>query len=234
MGWQRVVRHVAQKFGVDITRYPPAFDTTSRDEIPRQLRDVERPLVLDVGANVGQSVLRYRNLLPGCEIHSFEPSPTAFQELQAVAGPDVRLMNVAVGSAPGSITLLENSSSYMTSVLPPGPSAWGTIVRSTDVPVITLDDYCEEQKIARVDLLKTDTQGYDLEVLRGARGIIEAGRVRLVLVELNFVEMYQEQPRFDKLLGFLLDRGFHLVWFYDMLWLGSRAGWCDALLAGPS
>jgi FkbM family methyltransferase len=189
-------------------------------------------VVLDVGANIGQSVERFRELLPGCELHSFEPSPTAFQQLQATASPDVRLTNAAVGSAAGSVTLLENTVSVLTSVLPPGPSGLGTIERSTVVPMITLDDYCEEHNVIHVDLLKSDTQGYELEVLRGARRLIEAARVRLILVELNFVERYEGQPRFDEVLSFVLDRGFHLVSFFEIHWQGSsRAGWCDALLA---
>ena len=52
---------------------------------------------------------------------------------------------------------------------PVGPAVRGTITGEVDVSVITLDDYCSELGIARVDLLKIDTQGYDLEVLKGPR-----------------------------------------------------------------
>jgi FkbM family methyltransferase len=232
MGWQGIVRRAARRVGVDVSRYPPAR-TSPIGDVKRHVRGVDRPVVFDVGANVGQSVRRYRSALPGCEIHSFEPSPTTFEELRAnVEGPDVRLVNVAVGSTPGSLLLFETASSVMTSLLTPVPQGPARRVdRATEVPVITLDDYCAEQNISRVDLLKTDTQGYDLEVLRGARRIIEDGRVHLVMMEVDFTELYVGQPRFDVVLGHLLDRGYHLVSFYEMHWKGNRAGWCDALLA---
>ena len=90
VSWKRVVRQIARRAGLDISRYPPAR-TSSRGDILRHLRDVERPVVLDVGANVGQSVRRYRNLLQGCEIHSFEPSPTTTSAGRSSRGtPTVR------------------------------------------------------------------------------------------------------------------------------------------------
>jgi FkbM family methyltransferase len=237
MGWKSTARQILRKAGVEVTRYekpsgeprPPKW---SNEAIRDYLSDVEQPVVLDVGANRGQSVERFRELLPGCQLHSFEPSPTAFQQLQAAASPDVRLINAAVGSAAGSVTLLENKVSALTSVLPLGPSGLGTIERSTVVPMITLDDYCEEHQVTQVDLLKCDTQGYELEVLRGACRLIDARRVRLILVELNFMERYEGQARFDEVLSFALDRGFHLVSFFEIEWRSSsRAGWGDALLA---
>ena len=52
----------------------------------------------------------------------------------------------------------------MSSFLSSGAEGKGTITREFDVPVITLDDYCSKMNIGRVDLLKDDTQGYELEV----------------------------------------------------------------------
>ncbi len=56
----------------------------------------------------------------------------------------------------------------MSSLLRPAAAAWGSIVRETEVAITTLDDYCRSTDVSRIDLLKIDTQGYELEVLRGA------------------------------------------------------------------
>jgi FkbM family methyltransferase len=83
------------------------------DDIGSLLIDVPRPVVFDVGANLGQSVAIFRQLLPDSTLHSFEPGRKAFRELKAVSHGlrNVHLINAAVGSAPGRRTLIENERS---------------------------------------------------------------------------------------------------------------------------
>jgi FkbM family methyltransferase len=56
------------------------------------------------------------------------------------------------------------------------------------VSVRTIDDFCAEQAIAEIDLLKIDTEGYDLQVLEGARSLLTRGRVRFVYSEFNVLQ----------------------------------------------
>src|SRR5437870_5270270 len=105
MGWKHFAHRMVRKAGIDVIRYrepsaesSPGAPSWSTEAIRGYLSDVERPVVFDVGANIGQSVELYRHLLPGCEIHAFEPSPTTFRQLQTVGASDVRLINAAVGS----------------------------------------------------------------------------------------------------------------------------------------
>ena len=151
-------------------------------DIAISLRDIAFPVVLDVGANIGQSAAGFRHLLPGSIIHCFEPNRSAYLELeQNTAGlADLHLNQVAVGATTGVLRFFEYDDSQMSSFLSGGPAGRGTITDEVDVSVITLDDYCSELGIARVDLLKIDTQGYDLEVLKGTEGLLGSGRVGLV------------------------------------------------------
>jgi hypothetical protein len=98
--------------------------------------------------------------------------------------------------------------------------------------VTTLDEYCAANGIERIDLLENDTQGYELEVLRGAESLMAAGRIRLVYLELIFSEMYEGLPPFDLVYRFLVDRNFGLVALYNYHYSGrphGAAGWCDGL-----
>jgi Methyltransferase FkbM domain len=52
-------------------------------------------------------------------------------------------------------------------------------------PVTTLNEFCAAHGIAHVDVLKIDTEGYDLPILQGARGLISAGRIDFVYIEFN-------------------------------------------------
>src|SRR5207253_4668851 len=95
--------------------------------------------------------------------------------------------------------------------------------------VRTIDSYCAERGITIIDILKSDTQGFDLEVIKGAARLLEQRRIQLIYMEITFSDMYKGLPRFDEIYGFLADRGFALVSFYDFYYQHGRAGWTDAL-----
>ncbi|HQR06851.1 MAG TPA: FkbM family methyltransferase, partial [Gemmatales bacterium] len=164
----------------------------------RHLSKVAKPTIFDVGANIGQSVDRFQDVFPGALIHSFEPSPSTFAELQRNCKDKegVKLWNLGVGSKAGTLPLLENTHSDMTSFLAPGPGAWGEVARRTEVPVVSLDSFTEQEKIDRVHILKSDTQGYDFEVFKGAERLFAESRVNFIYCEVNICEMYQSQPPF--------------------------------------
>ncbi len=205
----------------------------------KALFDVERLLggapdallFFDIGANVGQTVLEFRKHFPSAVIHSFEPLPSAYRELRALADqtPDVHAWNFGFGSACTTATINVNTHSPMSSLLELGPAGWGSVQSQTTVSIRTVDDFCEEHNIARIDLLKTDTQGFDLEVLRGAERVLPD--VGLVLTELNFAEIYRDQPPWTAICQYLVDRDFALVNFYEMKFAGLVGSWANALFA---
>jgi FkbM family methyltransferase len=222
---------LARRAGVVLTR---TRNTDPWHTASCLLRDRPHPVIFDVGANIGQTARHCSTVLAAPRVYSFEPSPTAYRQLQAAVSAlrNVETFNAGMADRPGTLTLLENENSDMSSLLPPGPAAWGQVVRETPVEVWTVDGFREERDIARIDVLKTDTQGADLAVLRGAQETIAAGGVDLILVELTFCPMYDGAPRFDELLRYVLDRGFRLVGLYvPTRQHGFAIGWGDALLA---
>ena len=200
------------------------------------LRGSPAPLVLDVGANQGQSVFRFKKLLPDAIVHSFEPSPHMFEGLRANAGglDNVTLVNSAVGSAEGTSILLENRHSVLSSLLRPDSSTQATIIAQTPVPITTVDAYCREHSIPHIDLLKTDTQGYELEVLRGCADLFAKNRIKLIYLEVIFHGQYEDVPPFDVVYRFLTDRGFKLVSIYSFVVSDRLASWADCLFVNPT
>ena len=197
----------------------------------RKLAGTASPLVFDVGANRGQSIERFRRAFQRPVIHAFEPGREAFAELQRrYAGTSgVILNNTALGSRPESRTFLDNDHDDMSSFLEPSVTAWGEIKSRYPVDVITLDDYCDSHSIDRIDLLKIDTQGFDLQVLEGAQRMMRKAAIHMVFTEVIFSEMYKGLPRFDETYAFFADRGYTLVSFYDFYYQHDRASWTDAL-----
>jgi FkbM family methyltransferase len=221
MGYQ--VRRVSGGIGQDAFRDMQRLSNTGG-----------RPIIIDVGANTGQSIIEFRNHINRPVIHAFEPG-SAFSELQrmATAIPDLHLNNFALGSTAGEMDFIENEHSTMSSLLKPSTDCFGQTTRTRSVFVETLDEYCVKQDITFIDILKSDTQGFDLEVIKGATDLLTRHRIHLIYLEITFSDMYIGLPRLDQIYSFMADHGFRLVSFYRFYYQHERAAWTDALFVDP-
>lgn len=99
---------------------------------------------------------------------------------------------------------------------------------SGDVPVdreitlstVTLDDFMARHSDLAPDIIKVDTQGSELSILRGAEDTLS--RVGLVEVEVEFSEIYEGQPLFGDVASYLHDQGFELLYLNRALISRSR------------
>jgi FkbM family methyltransferase len=226
-------KSAVRALGYDIRKVETGQDAFR--DVAQILRSQTSSLVFDVGANTGQTIERLLSLLPTPVIHAFEPGQAAFRTLQRSYSvfKTIRLNQFALGAAPGQLPFFENSELDMSSLLPLGPAGWGSIERHAKVDVVTIDDYCTVHGIGTIDLLKSDTQGFDLEVLKGADRMLAEHRIRLIYLEIIFSKMYENLPRADKIYAFMSDHGFELVSFYKTYFQNGRAGWTDALFIDP-
>jgi FkbM family methyltransferase len=234
MSLRSQIKALVRRFGYEIRRVRVLDSTLGHDpfnDMRYLTGELQSPVVFDVGANIGQSINTFRKYFRTPLIHSFEPSPSTYQELVArhAKTPDAVLNNMALGAKTEKRVLVENSQSVMSSILEPAADCWGEITQRTTVEVSTIDDYCYQREIRGIDILKTDTQGFDLEVLKGANRKASERRIHLIYLELNFSDMYKGQPQIDEIYRFLHDWGFALVSLYDIFYQNDRAGWADAL-----
>jgi len=122
-------------------------------------------VMIDVGAHVGSSLEPFAR--QGWQIFAFEPDPHNLQALRTLAAkfPKVKVEPVALGDRE------EEQVAFFSSPVSSGISSLVSFHRSHEevakVKVTTLGSYCNEQGINKVSFLKTDTEGYDLPVLRG-------------------------------------------------------------------
>ncbi len=224
---------LCQRFGLDIRRFSTFGINPYADVSCIMGTRPAPPTVFDVGANGGQTVAHVRGFFPDAVIHCFEPGASAFTELSGRyrRAPGIHLNNVALGARGEERTLLDHETSRMSSFLPLGTDGWGSIVGSTLVSVTTLDEYVQDRSVPRIDLLKIDTQGFEMEVLAGATGSLSGKLVEFVLAEVNFASLYSDTPSLHDITSFLGGHGFELVSLYNMRHLRHRAGWADVLFA---
>jgi FkbM family methyltransferase len=177
------------------------------------------PIIFDVGANRGQSYRRFRKLFPDARIWSFEPDPEMFALLDRAMATDAlaHAVPAAVGSDDGTATLYRNSRSGTNSLSPMrDDAAWARELpagrRDRIVArLVTLDSYCAQEEINRIDFAKFDIQGFEPEALKGAQGLLKSQCIELLQLELILAAFYDRVTNFSDVERWLLPHGYRLM-----------------------
>lgn len=236
MGLRNFLNPLLEPFGYQLFRSSPQGLGLSPFRDMQRLTVSKQPVIFDIGANRGQTIRELRRKFRGASIHAFEPCGTAFEELQRKYAdkPGVRLNNLGVGSEVAVRQFNEFESAEMSSFLEPGEVCWSHVKKQSSVQLTTVDRYCIDHGVPCIDVLKSDTQGFDFEVLKGASQMLKERRVHLIFFEVVFSKIYVGLPRLDQIYGFLADHGYELITFYRMYFQHDRACFTDALFMHPN
>jgi FkbM family methyltransferase len=213
------------RFGFEIGRIvPKPTHLTNPFELQRELVVAPEPMIFDVGAHVGGVSRLYRGLFPNAVIHSFEPFPESFEQLVKSAEGDSRAFchSLALSDAQGTAILNSNARSYTNSILKTDPEAipfWGegkleTMAR-IPVPTTTLDDFCRDNAIHHIDILKIDVQGAEYAVFQGGRGMLGSLGIDLIYTEIITGPSYEGQRKFHEYLALLDSLGYDFLDFFN-------------------
>lgn len=215
-------KEIAHRCGFQIKRLRGAWGLNPWTDL-LQINGAERvQVVFDVGANEGQTTQELARFFPDSVIYAFEPHPEAFSKLQTRASQlrNVKPMAVAVGERVGTATLRIGSDSKISSLASDAPYHSRVLGHANwtelEVPVTTVDAVAKEQQLTRIDLLKTDVEGLDLEVLKGAAELLAQRRVHFIYCEFNDIGHPSERRRGDLIpfIEFLTPFGFRLAGVY--------------------
>jgi len=146
--------------------------------------------VIDVGANVGEYSKSVIQNNAGVRLFAFEPHPVTFDALLPKAAElGYTAMNLAVGAEKGFVELFDYATDDGSQHASIHRSVIEDIHRSQSishrVAITTLDAFMGESGVEKVDLLKIDTEGNELQVLSGARQALADGRIELIHFEFN-------------------------------------------------
>jgi FkbM family methyltransferase len=217
-----------------VTETRPTFDAVSRhllDQIP------ERLLCVDVGARWGVDPV-LGSLGDHASILCFEPDREECARLQAETeaggGSAVEYVPVALSSDGRELELHVTSEPACSSIYPPDPvlveryPGLAPIIRPEELvrlPSVTLDAHLDEVGLGSPDLLKLDTQGSELDILRGATRRL--GAATMLDIEVEFNTLYRGQALFGDVDVFLRAMGFAL-WRLPLLAHYPVGAWSPA------
>ena len=216
---RRKIRKIVRNFGFDIIKFKkdqmgiyPFYDMA-------KFVKTDNPMLFDIGANVGQTVKDFKEVFKHSTIHAFEPSPDTFEILKNKTSSfeNIHLWNYGIGASSGDLLLNEYVHSNTNSFLDIQNNEPSNLKRRTLVKTTTVDQFSDENGIHKIDVLKIDTEGFELEVFKGASKIFSDCKIGLLFFEVSFVNSHKDMPTFTELWDFVLKKDFELVSIYPLV-----------------
>jgi FkbM family methyltransferase len=179
--------------------------------------DIDAPTVVDAGAYQGEMTEKFLDLFDDSRIYAIEPLPEHLDILNErfKNNPNVEIFDVALGSENGDIEIQVNPKSNTSSVFKTTSKLQQNREEESDYVAtdsISVQQVRLDSIISSCDIMKLDLQGYELEALKGADGLLE--QCNAIITEVSFVPYYKSQPLFEELHQYLVDRDFRLYNLY--------------------
>lgn len=216
------IKNILHRTGFDLVRVPHPH--TLEKHLQGLLRERRIDCVLDVGAMHGNYAKMLRAIGYRGWIVSVDPVPSNVVVLERKAAGDSRwrVIQGALGDAEASLSLHVSRNSDLSSFLPLNDYGRATFPEiSDDIDEITvrvrrLDEAADDWLPAGVTnvFLKTDTQGYDVPVLRGATGLLP--KISLVQMELPLKPLYDGMADLTEGLTELRERGYDVTGLFPV------------------
>jgi FkbM family methyltransferase len=185
----------------------PKLSTAYRNlSLPENVVSGRGITIFDVGANKGQSIRFFKSIYPQSQIIAFEPSQKTFNLLNVFVEEksykDVFIFQTGVGEIHGEMNFYESvldetstfslpdeNSKYLGNknriLFQKNENAFHTVTAK----ITTIDRFIEENQISCVDILKIDVEGFELEVLHGARNALVKGEIKIIQLERHTDDM---------------------------------------------
>jgi len=203
------------KTGFEVSRYNKGTNALLRRKAILERYSID--LIIDVGANTGIYGKEMREIGYRRRIVSFEPLSDAFEKLSIAANSDAQwqVKNFALGAEKTKHCINISANSHSSSILDilethTRAEASASYIGKQEIEINTLDSvfndiYKKEKEI----LLKIDTQGFELNVLKGAKNSLQY--INTIQLEMSLRPLYDGQPIYHQLMDFLHSNGYTLI-----------------------
>lgn len=176
--------------------------------------------MFDVGANIGQTALHFTKHFPKATIHSFEPVSSTFQKLVSNTknNPRIKCHQLALSNVKEQIiiSVFEDNEHSVLNSLNNHLQNTSQGSKLETISTNTLDQFLNEQKIDSIDLLKIDTESYEIPVLNGAIHALQNNRIKLIYLEVGFSKKNVRNSYFENVLDKLAQYNYSLFGLYEI------------------
>jgi FkbM family methyltransferase len=190
---------------------------------------------IDVGAHYGEYTKFLMKTGFFCHIVSFEPNPESYlsllEQVSSTDNCEHQAVNSALSYKSGTLDLYCDGDSATASLLQYDSNYLGRgQIRTHTVPVLTLDEYlAKHPSLGRLQLLKIDTQGNDLSVIRGGLETIAMHRP-IIQTEFIYTHMYKGQCSPTELSDALISLDYEIYSLNNLhITAEGRLAFCDAI-----
>jgi FkbM family methyltransferase len=181
-----------------------------------KISSINDAVILDVGANIGQTSIWFSQSFPDLKIYAFEPFQAIYDRLRSQFHNEQRVscINCALGASDQKVRVARVTDPFFQGGQIAVTASSGE--ESEQITVRTVESFCREKEIRYVFILKTDTEGYDLEVLRGAEAMLRSGHVFNILTEASIMEDDRQHTNLFALINYLRPFSYELHGVYDL------------------
>jgi FkbM family methyltransferase len=215
--WERVKRfgkyrviNAECRWGVDL------FDDLTKLAVPETFR-----VVVDVGANQGDFSKLFLRHCPSATIHAFEPVRSTFDRLQQALGsePRVRLHPIAASNQTGTAVIRTFASSEKNTLVTELTDSLRVDPTGEEkITTARLDEFLEQTKLQRIDFLKIDVEGFEMEVLQGCGRYLAPSTIPYIFFEFHRIgaprTLVSGHTQLCEVDSFLDSRGYRFVTIY--------------------
>lgn len=190
-------------------------------DVKKRMAGYDFKLFIDVGANIGQTANQIREAFPQATIHSVEPVQKTYAVLQQnTKGKNVQTHNIALGSKNEIIEVKidkGNTNSSINSMQNEKNEIASGDVYVEKIQVVATIDFCKKHEINVIDYLKIDTEGFDLEVIKGAKELLEKDAIGFVEAEVSMNPGNTFHVSFEEVKKYMENHNYHLFGLYEQV-----------------
>jgi FkbM family methyltransferase len=188
-------------------------------------------IVFDVGANKGEFTKTGLKFFPEANYFCFEPSESTHKKLSCqIVSNKVSIHKTALSNVNEILPFTKNHNLCNSLVVKKQSdknnnekdkldirmrALSGENIETEDVTTMTLDSFCKENSINKVDLLKIDTEGFDFEVLQGSQSMLSQKQIDVIYTELTFTKNVNKFSKAFEVIQFLWQFDYEVFRFYD-------------------
>ncbi len=145
----------------------------------------ENYTIFDIGSNIGTTTLPFAKILSKGIVYSFEPGINNYKRIlkNVNLNPDlknIKLFNIGFGEKKGSVRLykVDINNPGMNRILPKNEQNQYDF---ENIAIETLDDFVNQNSIDKIELIKIDVEGYELNILKGGLKVLETFKPTLFI-----------------------------------------------------